>query len=180
METRAKSIGRSNLFHYIWPGGNYNVPPGGNCSSSSGCPGRDVGSADHSAQVEALGLGTNVLTDLHVGAGGGVQAAQQIFKQYPNLTFGAVNAETNAGTHTMLRAAQEAADLNVWLNCFFVDGRGEFCDRLKFRTASFCSERSGHFDAFDQGLSMFLPHMTWLQPPGHVHALWQRTKQPNV
>ena len=27
---------------------------------------------------------------------------------------------------------------------------------------------------------MFLPNMTFLQPPGHVHKLWQRTKQPNV
>ena len=44
-----------------------------------------------------------------------------------------------------------------WFNCFAVDGTGAFCDRLKFRTASFCNERSGHFDAFDQGISFFLP-----------------------
>lgn len=124
MEARARSIGKPRHFSYIWPGGNYNVPPGGNCSSVTGCPARDEDNVDHSVGVESLGLGTHVLTDLHVGAGGGVQVARQIFSRFPNFTFGAVNAETNAGTHTMLRAAQEAADLNEWLNCFFVDGSG--------------------------------------------------------
>ena len=53
----------------------------------------------------------------------------------------------------------EATDLNDWMNC----GEQQ-CTRLHFRTASFCNERSGHFDAFDQGISFFLPNMTWLQP----------------
>ena len=154
METRAKLLGKGKQFHYVWPGGNYGVPPGGNLSGNH---------TGQSAAVEALGLGTQVLTDLHVGAGGGVQAAAEIFSQFPAQTFGAVNAETNDGSHTMLRAAKEAADLNFWLNCFFVDGTGEFCRRLKFRTVSFCSERSGHFDAYDQGISFFLPNMTWLR-----------------
>ena len=173
MEARAVQLGKGGFFSYIWPGGNYDVPPGGNLT------GNQIG-AGQSAGVEALGLGPAVLTDLHVGAGGGVQAAQQIFAQWPNLTFGAVNAETNDGTHTMLRAAKEAADLNVWLNCFFVDGTGKFCARLKLRTASFCSERSGHFDAYDQGMSFFLPNSTWLQPPGLVHRLLKDTLQPNM
>jgi hypothetical protein len=167
MEARAVQLGKGKFFSYIWPGNP--SPPGGNQEG-----------AGQSAGVEALGLGAQVLTDLHVGAGGGVQAAQQIFAQWPNLTFGAVNAETNDGTHTMLRAAKEAADLNVWLNCFSVDGNGEFCARLKLRTASFCSERSGHFDAYDQGISMFLPNTTWLQPPGLVHKLLKDTLQPNM
>ena len=46
----------------------------------------------------------------------------------------------------MLRAVKEANDLNAWFNCWAVDGTGDFCKRLKFRTASFCNERSGHFD----------------------------------
>ena len=50
--------------------------------------------------------------------------------------------------------------------------------RLLVRTASFCSERSGHFDSFDQGLSFFLPNMTWLQPPGHVHAMVAASRLP--
>jgi hypothetical protein len=39
------------------------------------------------------------------------------------------------------------------------------------RTASFCTERSGHYDAFDQGLVFFLPNMTWGQPPFYVHSM---------
>ena len=39
----------------------------------------------------------------------------------------------------------------------------------------FCSERSGHFDAYDQGISFFLPNMTWLQPPGYVHQMITQT-----
>ena len=35
--------------------------------------------------------------------------------------------------------------MNDWMNCW-----EEQCTRLHFRTASFCNERSGHFDAFDQ------------------------------
>merc|ERR1711920_1127018 len=60
----------------------------------------------------------------------------------------------------------EANDLNDWFNC-----AADWCKRLHFRTASFCTERSGHFDAFDQGISFFLPNMSWLQPPGYVHKM---------
>ena len=115
--------------------------------------------------------------DIHLGGGGGVEMAENMFNTYPNYTMGAVNAETNAGIHTMTRAVRilplsllaasrltiaggggwraqqmsEATDLNDWFNC----GEEE-CSRLHFRTASFCDERSGHFDAFDQGISFFL------------------------
>ena len=53
----------------------------------------------------------------------------------------------------------EATDLNDWFNC----GEEE-CSRLHFRTASFCDERSGHFDAFDQGISFFLVSILVLKP----------------
>ena len=49
--------------------------------------------------------------------------------------MGAVNAETNAGIHTMTRAMSEATDLNDWFNCWETQ-----CTRLHFRTASFCNE----------------------------------------
>jgi len=49
--------------------------------------------------------------------------------------------ETNAGTHDQGRALDEAADLNEWLNVL-----PPVADRLWARTASFCNERSGHFD----------------------------------
>jgi hypothetical protein len=43
---------------------------------------------------------------------------------------------------------------------------------------SFCTERSGHYDAFDQGLIFFLPNMTWGQPPFYVHQMVKDTWQP--
>jgi len=153
MEARATKLGMPKHFYYMNP----------NNAKWLNAP--------DAAAVEALGLGDHVVSDMHVGAGGGVTRAQALFDQFPNYTMGAVNAETNDGTHTMLRAAKEAADLNVWFAC-----AEPWCRRLKFRTASFCNERSGHFDAFDQGISMFLPNMTWMQPPGWVDG-WMDTWQ---
>ena len=39
---------------------------------------------------------------------------------------------------------------------------------------------SNNFDNWDQGLSFFLPNATWLQPPGLVHQMVDRTWQPNA
>jgi hypothetical protein len=141
MEDRAVAIGKPNFFYYMSPN-NANWL-----------------NASQADEAEALGLGDRIVSDMHVGAGGGVDKAKQLFSKFPGKTMGACNAETNDGTHTMLRAAKEAADLNAWFNCWNVDKTGKFCKRLKFRTASFCNERSGHFDAFDQGISFFLPNM---------------------
>ena len=55
-----------------------------------------------------------------------------------------MNCETNAGTHDFRRALQEAQDLNQFFNVYQ--------PRMKARTASFCMERAGHFDGFDQGV----------------------------
>merc|ERR1712000_352922 len=46
--------------------------------------------------------------------------------------------------------------------------------------ASFCTGRAGHYDMVNQAISDFLPNMTWLQPPGHVHAMIHRSWQPNA
>ena len=86
--------------------------------------------------------------------------------------------ETNDAISTMTRALHESADLQIWFN--FGSQPGEEPGRLIGRTASFCAERSGHYDAFDQGISFFLPNMTWLQPPGYVHAMITATQQPNA
>ena len=45
----------------------------------------------------------------------------------------------------MGRALGEASDLNE-----FFSALPPLVDRLVARTASFCNERSGHFDGFDQ------------------------------
>ena len=39
------------------------------------------------------------------------------------------------------------------------------------RAASFCSAAAAQFDRADQGLSFFSQNASWLQPPGHVHAM---------
>ena len=72
----------------------------------------------------------------------------------------------NAGSHDLLRALNEAADLIDW---FTADTATT--DRLYARTASFCTGGSSQFDSWDQGISFFLANMTWLQPPGHVHTM---------
>ena len=78
--------------------------------------------------------------------------------------------ETNAGTHDLGRALDEAADLNEWFNV-----PSPLSERLWARTASFCTERSGLFDGFDQGLVFFTANQAWLQPPGYVHAMITQT-----
>merc|ERR1712188_158259 len=81
------------------------------------------------------------------------------------------NLETNDGHHEMARALAEAADLNSFFNQFIPATSTDSVGRIKARTASFCTERSGHYDAFDQGLTFFLPNGSWIQPPGYVHKM---------
>ena len=110
-----------------------------------------------------------IVADVHVGsAGGGVNEAMVVFgeAEAAGLRISAINEETNAASHDMARALDEASDLNS-----FFSVPAETGARLLGRAASFCTSRSGHRDAFDQGLVFFLPNMTWLQPPGHVHVL---------
>jgi hypothetical protein len=104
------------------------------------------------AQAQALlSLGVDparILPDLHVGAGGAAEEAAGLFANPPvaGFTQGAINAETNAGTHDMTRALNEAADLIDW----FTTPQAT-ASRLYARTASFCSGSSNNFDSWDQG-----------------------------
>ena len=72
------------------------------------------------------------------GAGGAVGAAERLFAstslQKAGLMSGAVNAETNAGTHGFARAMSEGADLNDWFNSDLVNADSVKA-RLHFRTA---------------------------------------------
>jgi hypothetical protein len=120
-----------------------------------------------------LGLDpSRVLPDLHVGAGGAAEDAAALFARppVPGFAQGAINAETNAGSHDHARALAEAADLIDWTT----QEQG-VASRLYGRTASFCSGSSNNFDSWDQGISFFLPNMTWLQPPGYVHVMFAQT-----
>merc|ERR1712070_447906 len=78
------------------------------------------------------------------------------------------------GDHTVNRMLEEADDLNQFYS--FGD------PKLVGRAGSFCMERSGYNEAGlnDQGISFFLPNMTWLQPPGYVHAMNSETWLPNA
>ena len=98
MEERATKLGKPKFFYYMSPN-NANWL-----------------NASQSEEVESLGLGDHVVSDMHVGAGGGVEKATELFTKFPTMTMGAVNAETNDGSHTMTRAAKEAEDLNKWFN----------------------------------------------------------------
>ena len=155
MEARAKAVGADDL-HYIFP-------------SNSGLNPKDAQAAAN------LGLGPRLVTDLHVGAGGALPVAEELFAAHAKAGLtddAAVNFETNAATHTHGRALAEAADLNDFFNA------GN--NRVLARTASFCHGRAGHFDMFDQAISFFMPNTTWLQPPGQVHAMITASWQPQV
>ena len=110
-----------------------------------------------------------------MGADGGLAQASNLFASHPDFHTSAVNLETNGGTHAHSRALQEAADLNTFFNA-----PESLQKRVLVRTASFCTERSGHFDNFDQGIMFYLPNQTWLQPPGHVHAMIARNRPLNA
>ena len=153
MESRATSLGMGQQLLYLSPNNAHWLDE------------------PDAAAVEGLGLGDRVASDEHVGGGGGVALAATLFASRANLSVGAANAETNARTHHVGRMLTEASDLNDWLAHPIPSTTGDPHGRLKFRTASFCTERSGHFDGFDQGIAFFLPNQTWLQPPGHVHAM---------
>ena len=157
MEARAAAIGKPNFFNYIFP-------------SNLG-----LNSTDR-ARAKAMQLDeSRILADLHVGYGGAIEQADAMFKtnslDHGGFQGGAVNLETNAATHTMQRALAEATDIADFLASTDTVGLQGKPPRMKIRTASFCTERSGHFDAFDQGLIFFLPNQTWLQPPAHAHAM---------
>lgn len=154
MEARSKMVGSPPLY-YMYP--------------QNDGPSSDIAAA---LLAQAPDVVPRILPDLHVGAGGAVEAAANLFAHPPVNGFsqGAINAETNAGTHNLKRGLDEAADLIDW---FTYDT--SVTDRLYARTASFCSGSSSSFDQWDQGISFFLPNMTWFQPPGFVHVMIKNT-----
>lgn len=186
MEAKATELGMPGVFRYMFP-------------TNTGLNAADA------AAAQAAGIPVhNIMPDIHIGAGGAVAVAESDFAALPNFAQTAINGETNAGTHDLVRGLQEADDLNTWFNT-----PEPVNSRLRARTASFCAERSGHFDAFDQvsahqscqqaatsavgrrvhpraflcassvqGLSFFLSNMTWLQPPGYVHQMISNTWAP--
>jgi|EP01046_Picozoa_sp_COSAG06_P037712 hypothetical protein len=93
MEAKAKELGQGGKLFYMNPNNAKWLKP------------------SDAAKVEAIGVKDHAVMDIHLGGGGGVEIAENMFNTYPNYTMGAVNAETNAGIHTMTRAMMEATDL---------------------------------------------------------------------
>jgi hypothetical protein len=87
--------------------------------------------------------------------------------------------ETNTGRlHDMSRAVMEAMDRNEL-------DRNADAYRLDTRTASFCTEYSGHDDLWtvergDQGLIFFSANATWGQPPAYLHGAMAASAQPHA
>jgi hypothetical protein len=127
------------------------------------------------AAIIASGIDARRVTaDCHVGASGGVACAESSLPWQFNGS--GINCETNAVTSHLQRGIEEAADLITWFS-----QPADVSARLIARTASFCIQRSGQMrDIWDQGLSFFLPNMTWMQPPGVVHALFAQNWTPNA
>ena len=153
MEARAKALGpHVPPLRYVYP-------------SPSGLP-----QADRS-KARAAGLPLErLLADVHVGSGGAVARAAALFAADPTFPQGALNGETNAGTHDLGRALAEAIDLIA-----FFTADQKVAGRLYARTASFCTSSSTDTGQYDQGLIFRLPNMTWLQPPAHTHAMIHQT-----
>lgn len=161
MEEKAKVLGHADEVYYMFPDNGGMTP------------------ADQAAAI-AAGLPIHrITTDVHVGSAGGIQQIAAVFAKSPGFTASAINGEVNAiygdGVATasaMGRALSEAEDINDWFNADVA-----VLNRTIARTASFCSERNGHDDGsqWHQGLSFFLPNMTWLGPAGQLHALIAQT-----
>jgi hypothetical protein len=153
MEARAKALKLpQQSFSYLWPQG-----PGDSPGRKDFAP----NAADAQA-INALGLGSHILSDIHGPSMGGVTKAKQVFAEPATsgwvrskvaftsavthlsdgglLCQGAMNLETNCGDHTMHRALTEGRDLNLFFR--FPN------PALKGRAASFCMERSGYNEGF--------------------------------
>jgi len=158
MEAKAQDLKLQEEILYMFPSG----PP----TFSSFLNSTDLARAARLSRSFPTIL-SRMAADIHVSTGGAVPLAKQLFELTGDFPVGAVNGEVNGGFHHMTRAMQEASDMLSWFNADLAN--------LYFRTTSFCSERSGHYDGSDQGIAFFLPNQTWLQPPGWVHAMISST-----
>ena len=93
----------------------------------------------------------------------------------PSFPMSAINCETNAGSHDLLRALNEAADLLDWFNA-----DTKTTDRLYARTASFCTGSSTQFDTWDQvcvvPTFLFIYCSSTLQVQRRMHILLARLR----
>ena len=136
MEARSQAV-NGPAIHYMFP-------------QNSGLNAADAAKVVATLPADII---PRIMPDLHVGAGGAVEEAKSLFANppVPGFNQSAINCETNAATHDLERALNEAADLIDWFN---VDDAT--ASRLYGRTASFCTGSSNNFDTWDQGIAFFL------------------------
>ena len=123
---------------------------------------------------EELGIDAQIAADIHVGAGGGVGVAEALLARGPTfISRPSTSRRTRGRTRTSVHCRGKRPQRFL---------RGACRDPAPAARAHrvLCMERSGHFDMFDQGIAFFLPNMTWLQPPGHVHAMIAASKLPRA
>jgi hypothetical protein len=166
MEAKAHELGVGNTLFYMFPQKTF------------------LNSSDiKKAAALTPRVDDRMVADIHSGDVGGVELAEKLFTNAnitrAGLKIGAVNAETNANFGSFRRAVSEACDLNDWFNSEMVSADA-ISNRLHFRAASFCMAAANDFDNWDQGISFFLPNMTFLQPAGYVHQMIDQTWQPSA
>ena len=166
MEAKAHELGVGNTLFYMFPQKTF------------------LNSSDiKKAAALTPRVDDRMVADIHSAKVGGVELAEKLFTNAnitrAGLKIGAVNAETNANFGSFRRAVSEACDLNDWFNSEMVSTNA-ISNRLHFRAASFCMASSNGFDNWDQGISFFLPNMTFLQPAGYVHQIIDQTWQPSA
>ena len=158
------------------------------------CPWQCLGSLDEIVASGAKSLGPQIVFDLHTSTppvdpetgvmAGTVLSARGLPEAIAKLRNAGMEArvgwwETNTGTlHDMSRVMMEALDTNNL-------DRNAASYRLDTRTASFCTEYSGHDDLWlnkrgDQGLIFFSANQTWGQPPAYLHSMMSATAQSHA
>ena len=156
MEARRKLVGAPALT-YLFPGN------GG------------VDNATATALVAAGVAPEAIAPDCHATDGPSCELAA--FRRLPWFNQSAITCEVNGRTSDLARAMAEGKDLSRWFNA-----PAEDVPRLLGRMTSFVTMRSGHFEhsIYYQGISYFLPNMSWIMPPGYVHVMVSQTWAPHA
>ena len=93
MEAKAVELGMGGTFHYMFPQNNF------------------LNQADLTKAAALIPrLDSQMVADVHIGGGGAVEAARRLFASNTSFKMGAVNAETNAGTHVFSRASDNSVN----------------------------------------------------------------------
>jgi hypothetical protein len=136
------------------------------------------GGVDNATATALVGAGVApeaIAPDCHATDGPSCELAA--FGRMPWFNQSALTCEVNGRVSDMTRAINEGHDLSRWFNA-----PADAVPRLLGRMTSFVTMRSGHFEhsIYYQGISYSLPNMSWIMPPGYVHAMISKTWAPDA